>query len=96
MVNSFQYLARVVLSADNDWLAVVRNFSWARGVWKSITRILSREGEEPRVSGFFIYSVVQGVLLFGLETWAVTPSMGRSLGGFPGSDGETDDVTATT
>ena len=81
MVNSFQYLARVILPADNDWLAVVRNLSWARGVWNSITRTLSREGEEPRMSGLFFITVVQGVLLFGLETWAVTPRMGRFLGG---------------
>ena len=50
-------------------------------MWKRITRTLIREGEEPRVSGLFFKSVVQGVLLFGLDTWAVTPYMGRSLGG---------------
>ena len=30
----------------------------------------------------FFLTMVQSVLLFGLETWAVTPRMGRSLGGF--------------
>ena len=39
--------------ADNDWPVVVRNLSRARAVWKRMTRILSREGAEPRVSGFF-------------------------------------------
>ena len=40
-------------------------------------------------------SVVQGVFLFGLETWAVTPCMERSLGGVPGPGGDTDYVAAT-
>ena len=53
-------------------------------------------GEDLRMSGFFFKYVVQGVLLFGLETWAVTPSLGMSLWGIPGSGGKTDDVAATT
>ena len=44
--------------------------------------IISREGAEPRVSRFFLKAVVQAVLLFGLETWVVTPRMGRDLGVF--------------
>ena len=70
--------------ADNNWLAVFRNFSWARAVWKRMTIILSREGTEPQMSIFFFKSVVQVVLLFGSETWVVTPSMGSNLGGFQG------------
>ena len=34
------------------------------------------------MSGFFFKAVVQAVLLFGTETWVVTPHMGRVLGGF--------------
>ena len=45
-------------------------------------RILSREGAEPRVSVFFFKAVVQAVLLFGEETWVVTPCMVIFLGGF--------------
>ena len=47
-----------------------------------MTRILSREGADPRVYVFFFKSVVQAVLLFGSEIWAVTLCMGRALGGF--------------
>ena len=81
MVTSFQYPGSVILAADDDWPAVVSNFSKARAVWKRITRILSREGAEPRVSDFFFKYVVQAVLLFVLETWVVTPRMGSALGG---------------
>ena len=44
MVTSFQYMGKVILAADDDWPAVVRNLSRARAVWKRITIILSREG----------------------------------------------------
>ena len=47
-----------------------------------MTRILRREGTAPKISGFFFKSVFQLVLLFGAETWVVTPRMGRVLGGF--------------
>ena len=79
MVNSFWYQGRVILAADYDWTAVVINLSRVRAVWKRMMRILSRKGVEPRVSGFFLKTVVQAVLLFGLETRLVTPCMGRAL-----------------
>ena len=44
-----------------------------RAVWKRITQKLSREGAAPQMSGFFSKAVVQAVLLFGSETWVVTP-----------------------
>ena len=49
---------------------------------EKLTKILSREGAAPRVSGFFFNPVVQSVLLFGAETWVVTPHMVWVLGGF--------------
>ena len=81
MVTSFRYLGRVVSAADKDWLAVIRNMEKAQAVQKNIIRILIREGERPRVSGFFFKAFVQSVLLFGAETWVVNPYIGRVLGG---------------
>ena len=69
------------LAAEDDWPAVVRNLSRERVVWKRMPEIYSREGADPRVSGFKKKSVVQAVLLFSAETWVVTPRMGRVLGG---------------
>ena len=54
--------------------------SQARAVCKRMTRILRREGAEPRVSGFYFKALVQEVLYFVLETWVITPRMGRALG----------------
>ena len=82
MVNSFQYLERVIFPEEDDCPAVVRNLSREREVWKRMTRILKRDEGEPRVSGFFLKAVVQAVLLFGLETWVATPRTGKSLGEF--------------
>ena len=65
MVNSFKYLGRVISATDNNWLAVVRNLDWVKTVWRRMSRILSREGATPRVSGLFFKSVIQAVLLFG-------------------------------
>ena len=59
-----------------------------------MTRILIREGAEPRVSGFFSKSVVQAVLLSDAETWVVSPCMGRVLGGVPGPGGSVADRAA--
>ena len=89
MVTSFRYLGRLISAAENDWPAVVNNLSRARGVWRSMTRILSREGAQPRVSGFFFKAVVQAVLLFGSDTWVVTPHMGKDLGGCLDPGGKT-------
>ena len=69
MVTSFTYLGQVISAADDDWPVVVKNLSRARKVWSRMSRILSREGAAPRVSGFFFKAVVQAVLLFGAETW---------------------------
>ena len=82
MVTSFVYLVRVISAADDNWLEVVRNMAKARAVWRRMTRILRREGEESWVSVFFLKDVVQLVLIFSAETWVITPRMVRFLGGF--------------
>ena len=38
-----------------------------------------REGADKRVSGNFFKAVVQVVLLFGAETWVLTPRIERAL-----------------
>ena len=72
----------VILAAEYDWPAVVRNLERARAVWNIMTVILSREGAETLVSIFFFKSVVQVVLIFITDTWVIAPRIGRVLGGF--------------
>ena len=82
MVLYFIYLEIVLLAADNDWPVEIQNLTKAQAFWRRMKSILSRKGARPRMSVFFFKDVVQLVLLFGVETWVVTPCMGRVLGGF--------------
>ena len=81
MVTSFKYLVQVISETDNYWSAVVRNLDQATNFWSRMSCILSREGAAPQVSGFFFKVVIQVVLIFGSDTWVVTPCMGKALGG---------------
>ena len=47
-----------------------------------MSRVLSREGADKRVSGNFFKAMVQAVLLFGAETWVLTPRIERALDRF--------------
>ena len=78
-VTSFKYLGRVLTMADGDWPAVVGTLRKARKSWERLARIMGREGSNPRVSGVFFEAVVQELLLFGSDTWVMTPHMGRAL-----------------
>ena len=44
---------------NDDWPEVVRNLKKVRAVWRRMMTILSREGAEPRVSGFFFKAVIK-------------------------------------
>ena len=63
----------------DDWLAVVDNLGKTRNSWGQFSRILIREGADPKVSGNFYEAVTQAVLLFGVEMWVLTPRMERAL-----------------
>ena len=65
-----------------DWLVVVVNLGKSRKSWGRLSWILSREGVDPKVSGKFYKAVAQAVLMFGAETWVLTPRMERSLDRF--------------
>ena len=60
-------------AGDDNWPAVAGMLIKARKSWMQMTRILVREGAYPRISGLFFNAVVQAVLLFGSETWVLTP-----------------------
>ena len=67
---------------DDDWSAVAGNLGKARKRWGRMQRTLSREGANKQVSGNFFKAVAQQVLLFGAETWVVSPRMERALNSF--------------
>ena len=67
---------------DNEWLAVVGKLGKAKKSWGRLSRILSREGADSKLSGNFYKAVSQAVLLFGSDTWVLTPRMERALDSF--------------
>ena len=52
-VKAFRYLLRVVTSGDDYWPAVVGKFQRARNSWGRLSRILIREGADPKLSRHF-------------------------------------------
>ena len=81
-VATFKYMGRVMTAGDHDWPAVARNLVKERKRWRRLSRILSREGADKRVSGNFFKVVVQAVLRFGAEMWVLTPRIERVLESF--------------
>ena len=78
-VSTFKYLERVMMAGDVDCTEVAGNLVKSRKSWGSLSRILSREGVDKRASGKIFKAMVQAVLLFGAETWVLTPRIERSL-----------------
>lgn len=64
---------------DTDGPAVRRAIQRARAMWERISRILSREGGEPKAVSSIYKAVIQAVLLYGSESWVLTQAMMRSL-----------------
>ena len=51
----------------------------ARSKWGQLSYLFGYEGLETRTSGVFYVTVVQPVLIFGSESWVVTPRILRAL-----------------
>ena len=72
---SFKYLGQTLLSSNKDWPKVENNLRQAQGKWGKLVKLLGREGEDRRTAGRFYVAVVRSVLLFGSETWVMTPRL---------------------
>ena len=81
-VISFYNLGRILSTADSDCTSVVSNLLIAKHKWARLTRVLIREGTDARNSGQIYLAVFQSVMMYSLETWVMTPHIGRVLGGF--------------
>lgn len=81
-VEVFKYLGRLLAYDDNDSQAVRGNLKKARRVWARLSRTLRAENASPRVCGVFYKATVQSTLLFGSETWNLSPVSLKSLEGF--------------
>ena len=78
-VTSFNYLGIILSAVVGDWPAVVSNLQRARQKWVQLTRVLIREGADARTSVQIYLAVVQLVIIYGSNTWVMTPHIGRVL-----------------
>ena len=60
----------------------LHNLRRARQKWARLTHIFIREGADAHKSGYIYLEVVQLVLMYGSETWVLTPCMKRVLDRF--------------
>ena len=81
-VEKFKYLGRWLSQDDSDARAVRAQLVKARRVWARLGRVLRSENAPPQICGMFYRGVVQAVLLFGSETWALGPALLARLEGF--------------
>ena len=57
-VTAFKYLVRVMTAGDDDWSEVAGTLQKARKSWGQMSRILSQEGADPKVSEYFFKATV--------------------------------------
>jgi hypothetical protein len=81
-VEVFKYLERLLTYDNNDSQAMQSNLKKSRKSWARVSCLLRAENASPKVSGVFYKATVQAVLLFGSETWKLSPSSLKSLEGF--------------
>ena len=89
MMSSCRYLEWTLTRVDYTCPSVSEKIWKARKVCARLLGVLGKEVAWARTSGRFYIAVSQATLLFGSETWVVTPCMARTLGGVLPLGGET-------
>ena len=81
-VEAFKDLGRWLSQDDTNARALRAQLNKARRCWARVGRVLRSENASPRICGKFYNAVVQAVLLYGSETWTVSPALLARLEGF--------------
>ncbi len=81
-VEVFKYLGRLISHDDADTQAMRSNLRKARGCWAQVSCVLRAEYATTKTSGMFYKVTVQAVLLYGSETWSLSPLSMKHLEGF--------------
>jgi hypothetical protein len=81
-VEVFKYLERLLAYDDNNSQAVRGNLKKVQGIWARISRTLRAEIVSPRVCSIIYKATLQSILLFGSETWNLSPVSLKVLEGF--------------
>jgi hypothetical protein len=67
---------------DNDWPAIQCATSWAQSVWGQLQHLLEKDYVGLKSMSSFYRSVVQAILLYGLESWVLMAVMKWTLQSF--------------
>ncbi len=78
----FKYLGRLIAYDDADTQAMRLNLRKARGCWARVSRVLRAENAAAGTCGMFYKATMQAILLFGSETWSLSPTSMKRLEGF--------------
>ncbi len=78
-VEVFKYLGRLISFDDADNQAMRSNLKKAQGCWARVSHVLRAENATPKTCGIFYKATVQAVLLYGSETWSLSPSSMKRL-----------------
>jgi hypothetical protein len=81
-VTEFKYLGRILDAEDSDYKAINHNLHKAKQQWGRLVRVLGSVKGKPKTMAKFYMAIVQAVLLFGSETWAITKDMQGRLDAF--------------
>ncbi len=81
-VEVFKYLGRLLAYNNNDTQAVRGNLKKARGVWARLSHMIRAENASLHACGIFYKAIMQSILLFGSETWNLSPVSLKCLEGF--------------
>ncbi len=71
-----------VVYDDADTQAMRSNLRKACGCYARVSRVLRAENATARTCGMFYKVTVQAILLFGSETWSLSPTSVKRLGDF--------------
>ncbi len=81
-VEVFKYLGWLISFDDADKQAMGSKLRKAQGCWSQVSHVLRSENATPKMCGMFYKATVQAVLLYGSETWSLSPSNMKHLEGF--------------
>ncbi len=81
-VEVYKYLGQMMAQEDKDMQAIRAQLRKARATWARVGKVLKSKNTSPHIAVRFYHAVLQAVLLYGSETWVISPTALVWLEGF--------------
>jgi hypothetical protein len=81
-VEVYKYLGLMMAQDDDDTQAVRAQLRKAHATWAWVGNVLRGKNTPPTVAAKFYLAIVQAILLYGSETWVISPQAMARLEGF--------------